>query len=139
MNYLHASILISILFMAGCSNIPVYEKAWHTMNIIDAGQTIHIAREPSCYKEVGFPTQHLIGSHPSETEVYITMAAFGLAYHYGSRWLDRQVNKREPGTQSQGNWIIGRAAFQGVMLIGKAGTIMNNADIELTPWGRGCP
>ena len=135
-------ILLAVLVLTGCSTfreMPVYEKAWHAMNVIDAGQTIHIAREPSCYREVGFPTQALIGSHPSETEVYLTMAAFGLAYHYTSRWLDRKIASKPSGTQAQGNWIIGRGIFQGVLLVGKGATILNNADIELTPWGTGCP
>jgi len=135
-------ILLFAAIASGCTTIrqmPIHEKAWHAMNVIDAGQTIHIAREPSCYREVGFPTHALIGSHPSETEVYVTMAAFGLAYHYTNRWLDRKIASKESGTQAQGNWVITRAVFNGVMLFGKGATIMNNADIELTPWGRGCP
>lgn len=137
--------LVSILTLISCSygcasfdEMHGYEVAWHTMNAIDAGQTIHIAREPSCYREVGFPTQALIGDHPSERDVYLTMAAYSLAFHYTNRWLDKKVASKEPGTQSQGNWVIARAVFNGVGLVTKFVTIMDNADIGLEPWGSGC-
>ncbi len=136
-------VLLALCVLTGCESMGGkpngYEYAWHAMNVVDAGQTIHIAREPTCYREVGFPTQALIGEHPSQSEVYLTMAAYGLFYHYTNRWLDNKVEAAPSGTQRQGNWVIARAVFNGAMILGKGATIMNNADIELSPWGRGCP
>jgi hypothetical protein len=132
-------LVCTMALCSGCGSMPLHEQAFHTMNVIDTGQTIHIAREPSCYREVGFPTAQLHGDHPSEGEVYATMAAYSLAYHYARKWLDRKVAESEPGSQEQGWWAVGRATLFGAVLIGKAATIANNADIELQPWGRVCP
>ncbi len=134
-------ICFAFATLTGCATweeMPLHEKAFHTMNVIDTGQTINIARRPDCFREVGFPTQQLIGSHPSETEVYLTSAAFGLAYHYGRKWFDRKVESAPAGSQEQGWWVIGRASLFGAILIGKGATIANNADIGLSPWGNGC-
>lgn len=134
-------ILLAVLYVQGCATwqeMPLHERAFHTMNIVDTGQTIHIAREPGCYREVGFPTRSLIGEHPSERDVYLTMAAYSLAYHYARKWLDAKVEAAPSGSQEQGWWYVGRAGLFGAILIGKAATIANNADIELSPWGSGC-
>ena len=129
--------------LAGCATweeMPPYEKAWQAMNVIDAGQTIHIAREPSCYREVGFPTQTLIGEHPSQSEVYATMAAYALAYHWTTKWLDRKVERAfERQSDTRGIWYSLRVAFHGGMIISKGATIVNNQSIGLDPWGSGCP
>lgn len=126
-----------ILICTGCSNIPVHENAFHALNIIDTGQTINVARRPDCFREVG-TLRYVTGSTPSQSEVYLTLAAVSLAYHYTNRWLDKKIESKESGTQAQGNWIITRAVFNGVAIVGKFVTVMNNADIGSEPWGGGC-
>lgn len=133
--------LCLLALLQGCSTwqeMPLHEKTFHVMNAVDYGQTVNIARRPDCFREVGFPTKQMWGSHPSETEVALSSAAFSLAYHYGRKWFDRKVESHPQGSQKRGLWGVGRATFFGAVLIGKGATIANNADIGLTPFGSGC-
>ena len=62
-------LLIAIFCLAGCESMGGkpngYEYAWHAMNIVDMGQTIHVAREPGCYREADWLTKRIIGEHRS--------------------------------------------------------------------------
>lgn len=131
------NVIFACLALSGCSNIPVYENAYHVMNVIDMGQTVHITRAQDCFREVG-TLSYITGQNPSHLEAVAYSAAFSVAYHYTNRWLESKIASKEPGTQAQGNWVIAHAVFNGVTLVTKFGTIMNNADIGLEPWGRGC-
>ena len=124
------AITMVILF-SGCTGngerLPMREYAFHTLNLIDAGQTMHVARSPECWRESGVPTKYILGDHPNQSEVLPLFLVYSAVYHYANRWLDKRPKYR---------------TFQriyNVSMIGaKAWTVYNNNAKGLDPWGRGC-
>jgi hypothetical protein len=127
----------------GCSGLGgkpnSYEYAFHALNAVDMGQTINIAKRPDCWREVGFPTEYLVGNHPSESEVYATILLYSVGYHYANRWLDKKVDKAfATDDPNRGIWYVGRAVFNVGWIFAKADTVIDNHDQGLRPWGDGC-
>jgi len=119
---------LTVVFAAtvtGCASMPSAEVAWHTLNAVDAAQTINIARAPSCYHERSFPTRQIIGRHPDVGEVALIMAGYSVAYHFASRWV---ADKPRPV----------QFLFHGVAIATKLRTIERNHGLGLRPFGSGC-
>lgn len=115
------------------------ELTWQVLNVIDAGQTINIARRPDCFREVGFPTQALIGEHPSESKVYATMALYSVAFHYASKWLENKDTRNYQGDYNS-PWHVARVTFNIILISSKLYTVVNNYNVGVKPWsGGGCP
>jgi len=115
--------LIVAALLSGCST-PRYQQTWQAMNFIDYGQTMAIAKSPRCHAEGSEPTRTLIGEHPSETQVTVMFAAYALAYHYGSKWLDRKAERGD-------SWKAIRTVTQVGLLSSKAYNIARNHDHSL--------
>lgn len=161
---MRASLLIAAVgLLAGCSVLPtnrasgIAEGAWQAMNVIDTGQTMHIAKsrrtdaqmaawaardftaERYCYEEANFLTRAVIGKHPSSGEA----AAMGLAWAWGharvTSWLDDRTERAfDRESPSRGAWYVGRIAWHGVSLVTKAWQINRNNNIGLKPFASGC-
>jgi hypothetical protein len=57
----------------------------------DFATTVSIARQSRCYREVGFPTAQIIGSHPSVGAVEGWWAVQATSHYMISQWLDREI------------------------------------------------
>jgi hypothetical protein len=144
-------ILFVIFSLSGCSmlmpiehqdrkNIHVSkaEAVWQAMHVIDMGQTLHIAKEPTCYREANPLTVSLIGEHPSEKEVIAVGILYAALYRWGSEFLERKDTLNENGNHHT-PWVIAKYAFHTVGILTKGYTIANNHSIGLKPFGSGCP
>lgn len=117
---------------SGCSTMSTYERTWQTMHLIDYGQTLHIARSPSCFREVNFMTKRLVGEHPSESEVALVTAGYALA-HYGiNRWLEAKAE-----TTGGRGWHGVLRFFQATTLLSKLHTVARNHSLGLRPFADG--
>lgn len=89
-------ILSAALLIQGCETFqhPAQrnaEIAWQAINLIDAGQTVTIARRPFSYSESGLA--HLaIGRQPTERKTEEFFAISALAHYAISDWLARQAD-----------------------------------------------
>jgi hypothetical protein len=131
--------------VAGCSSLAPLEPrtrpleaGWQVLHAVDMAQTVHIAREPGCYYERGFPTRQVLGSQPSEAGVI----AFGIASAYAHRYLSGVLDERVQNARNTGQhvrtWETVRAASHMVALGIKINAVANNHAIGLRPFGRGC-
>lgn len=89
-------VAVSALALCACSLTPSEraQATWHTLNLIDMGQTDHLARAPDCYSEGNPITKALIGEHPQRAEAAAVGIAYAAGYHFVSRWLDEKVEER---------------------------------------------
>lgn len=131
------------------------EYTWQALNVIDYGQTMHLANsertdaqmaewerrnytvERSCYQESNFLTKALIGEHPSEASVALSSIAFALAHYYVSAWLESKDTLNEAGAHNS-PWVLANWAWHGVGLATKAFTVASNHSIGLRVGGKGC-
>lgn len=124
-----SSALLVAISLSGCSSLSTYERSWQTMNALDWSQTMHIAREPTCYREVG--SAELIGEHPSEGEV----AALAAAYSLGHLWINRELEAR---AERNAVWHWTWRFFQASSFLITSRNVANNHRIGLRPFGSGC-
>jgi hypothetical protein len=103
------------------------EAAWQTVNVVDTGQTITIAREPATWHERDPIGKIAFTTHPSEGRVYAVMAGFAITHYAVTRWLDEE----DPG---RGPWHIASKAWQGITLAWKVGDVANNAALGIGLW-----
>jgi hypothetical protein len=121
-----AALLVTVLLaLGGCASEMSRgtlraEATWQALNVIDTGQTITTARNPTRFAEDSFPTQLLIGAHPTSRDVYVTMAAFAVV-HYGVTWL---LDSRDDGNSKV--WHTANIAWQALTLGDKAYNVVNN-------------
>ncbi len=118
-----------ILLTTGCTTTQsnMLERAWQTSNLVDMGQTLHIARSPECYYEKNPVTKNIIGRHPSEGEAIAVM----LAYAWVHRTVTDQLRERNAPKWVLGMWQVGT-------LIHSVHTVIENDRIGLEPFGAGC-
>ena len=126
--------LLLSLALCGCATTRGNaELTWQAMNVVDLGQTLHIANGVDCYHERNPLTRTLIGRHPSEGAVIGVMVGYS-ALHFGvSKFLEHQTK-----TTGRQFWKVMEGAWHVVSLTTKANTVKDNHDIGLTPFGRGC-
>lgn len=149
-----------VVLLSGCAanrGSMSAQVAWQAMNVVDMGQTVHIARSKRtdkqmaawfnqgmtanryCFEEVNPLTRALIGKHPSEAEVIGSSLLWAAGHALVSRWLDRRTDAAfASDSPNRGAWYVGRIAFHGVMLGSKAWQIGHNNSIGLKPFGQGC-
>ncbi len=121
-----AAIILVLVSLQGCAaynNMSPSEKAWQALNVVDAMQTLDVARNPRCYKEGNALTSAVIGEHPSEAEVVGFMVAGAVVHYQISRYMER---KDAP------MWL--QKGFKYVSLGGKAITVGNNYSRGLHAW-----
>lgn len=116
------SILLLVLFLSGCGTLSqetkIEESVWQTGNVIDATQTMTFLKQPNCFEESGehiFPgEQPVFGHHPSDTQVGLYTAAFGML-HLGITNLLEHINANPwiIRTWEVGS-IVGMGSFQAV-------------------------
>ncbi len=98
--------------------------------MIDAGQTPTIARRPDLWHETNPVTRSLIGTHPSEGNVYACMAAYAVIHVGVSMWLDAN----DPGA---GPWHVASVAWSYATITDKGFAVGRNAWIGIEPWAAG--
>lgn len=118
-------IILLTLALSGCASdmsrgTLASETAWQALNIIDAGQTVTTARNPTRFAEARLPTRLIIGDHPSEGGVYATMAAYGVI-HYAVTWL---LDSRDDGNSKL--WHVANVAWQSLTLVDKTYDVVGN-------------
>ena len=119
-----ALALVAAALLGGCAGAPIrYEAAWQALHLVDLGQTVHIARTPSCYYEAMPVTRDLIGRHPSSGEAVLLMLAYSGLHWY----LDERL---------EGPW---RTGFRVATMAITVRNVVHNAGIGLRPFGAGCP
>jgi|HubBroStandDraft_5_1064220.scaffolds.fasta_scaffold01988_3 hypothetical protein len=98
----------------------------------DFATTVSIARQSRCYREVGFPTAQIIGSHPSVGAVEGWWAVQATSHYMISQWLDREIE----ATDSQW-WRGTRVAWQTLTLGYSSYNVAHNISIGLRPFSSG--
>lgn len=129
-----ALLLGALANLTACmSTTAMYsEAAWQTLNVVDVGQTVTIARQPTVWRELGFDTRNVIGAHPSTKAVYEYMVSAALAHGAVTFLLDRA----DPGS---GPWHTASLLWQGSTLGAKGYYVANNFSIGIDPWEGGPP
>jgi hypothetical protein len=118
--------------------------AFHVLNAIDAGQTIHIADSQHCgtvlaYREVNTMTKRLIGERPSSGSAAAISLAYSVAYHYTARWLQRRTEAAfATNSPRRGLWYTTTVTFHVVGLGAKLVTVVNNHSIGLRVGSSAC-
>lgn len=152
--FMAAVLLVAILMASGCAslgpernltpqqqereNFMLAEAAWQGLNVIDTAQTVHLAREPACYREVNPMTKAVIGEHPSEAKAVAIGVIYGWGHKRISDWLERKDHVNEFG-EHDSPWVIAKVSWHAIGLVTKAVTVANNHRIGLRPFGGGCP
>jgi hypothetical protein len=103
------------------------ETAWQGLNIVDAGQTVAISRNPGAYEEGDAGTVCLIGRHPTARGVYVTMVGYAIAHAGVTAFLD----EHDPG---MGAWHLASVAWQAGTLGAKAAVVLDNRHLQIDPW-----
>jgi hypothetical protein len=70
----------SVPFKPLKTDVAVVEALWQAENVIDLDQTLHIARDPAHYSEVGTMSP-ITGPHPTVRQVWLFSALFGLGHY----------------------------------------------------------
>ena len=91
------------LLLSGCSS-----QGWMALHVADTAQTLQFQHYP-CIHE----TNPVMGRHPSDTTVILSMAAFAVGYVLVSDWIERNAPRYSP-------------YWHGLMIAGKAAVILNN-------------
>lgn len=92
---------------------------------IDMSQTIHMAREPICWKEANVYTRYLIGEHPTEKAVAAVMISYA-TIQWAAAYKIFEVSK------------AAYYAFQAASVMPSALVVYRNHQLGLRPFGRGC-
>ena len=110
------TLLASLLILSGCENFHRNsEIAWQAMHVLDAAQTVQIAKNTPCRRESNPFTQMLIGEYPEESNVYKWWAGTAIVHYVFHKWLDKKAEK-----------INLDIAIRGVDLAHKFNTVHNN-------------
>ena len=72
-------IVLLCLLLTGCST-----QGWMALHAADTAQTLQFKHYP-CIAE----QNPVMGSHPSDSTVMLSMAAFAVAYVFASDWIER--------------------------------------------------
>lgn len=115
----------------GCATMSTADKAeitWQTLNVVDAGQTVTIARNPNSYYEQR--AAFAIGRQPSEKSVYAFMAGYAVVHYAVYRWLDYE-DSEHPG----GHWGQALGAWEAVTIAEKGYNVGSNTSVGLALWG----
>lgn len=122
--------LVMFLLLCGCAGLrpqtAATEAAWQALNVVDAGQTVTIGRQPSTYRETWAPDT--LGREPQSARVYAVMGAYAIAHFAITSLLD----DKDPG---YGSWHVLSLVWQSVTLVSKGYNVGHNYSVGLRPWG----
>jgi hypothetical protein len=95
MKYMERSLILGLLLCSGCTALESREsQAWLALHAVDTAQTLRIADDPRCFHEGNSVTRSMIGSHPSDGEVF-AWSVGSAALHLGvTEWLLRTDHPR---------------------------------------------
>ena len=117
----------------GCTTVRGNaELAWQTLNVVDAGQTQHIASAPACYQEADPLSVLLMGKHPSNGEAAGVFVLYAAGHLVVSKALEK---KAESGSRS---WKAAEIAWHVLSLVTKTAYVAHNHKLGLRPFGKGC-
>lgn len=124
-----AMILILVLLcFGGCASwtpeTRAEETVYQTLHVVDAAQTLEIARHP-CYREA--ESRWLLGAHPSQGRVLGAMAATGAAHALVTDMLE--AHDASPTT---------KRIWQFVTIGAQAEAVGNNISIGIRVGGTRC-
>jgi len=109
-----------------------FEAAYQVSNAFDFATTVNTARRPDCYHEAGFPTEQIIGRHPSSSSVEAYWAVSSAVHYTVSRWLDREVDATDSDV-----WRAARWTWHVLTIAASVKADVNNYRIGLRPFGTG--
>ena len=110
-----ASSLLPLLLLCSCSMTKT-DVMFHTVNALDAYQTIRIGKVHPCLHEATFPTQQVLGEAPEAKETIIYFALVSAGY----QWLVNRYSDRD--------WI---KPFQYLARSSKSASVINNQILYL--------
>ena len=136
--------LLSLCVLSGCATLreptqtpdhfpsAALEGVYQVANALDYSTTVNVARRPDCYRESAFPTEQILGEHPSVAGVEVYWAASSVAHYAISRWLDREVD-----TTDSDAWRVARMVWHVATIGVSVRADINNYRIGLRPFGAG--
>lgn len=107
------------------------ETIYQSLLVLDASQTVNLARRPDCYYERGL-FREIGGEHPSEGGVALSWAVVSTTHSIVSGFLSRQAD------DSDGKgWRFMYNAWQAVTIADRVRGVYNNHQNGLRPFGSG--
>jgi hypothetical protein len=132
----YVPVALASLALGGCATLTIDESsvpteiAYQTLNAADFAQTVTGARNPTRYEEVAWPTNKVIGHHPSPAGAEAFGAAWGLGHYLVTGWLDREAD-----ATGQPAWQVARWAWNLGTLFATGQNVVRNHKIGLTLFG----
>jgi hypothetical protein len=127
-------ILLIVSQLIGCNTIRGNtELVWQAGNIVDLGQTIHMASAPKCFKEINPVTRTIIGEHPSTGEV----VGIFIVYGAGHALISKAIQERVEETNKK-SWKALEVIWHALSLGTKGNTIKDNHAEGLRPFSDEC-
>lgn len=97
-NFILKALLLALVSLNyGCAQMTEFqstEAAWQVAHLVDIGQTVAIANNPDCYYERMTDTQALIGTHPSESDVYKWGIGVAVFHFFKMKLIDKFANDK---------------------------------------------
>lgn len=78
-------------FSAMSAETNTEEATWQALNVVDTLQTVQIARNPTCYEEVG-TLRMFTGPHPSVKGAVLGGIGFSIAHYVAARAIENLVD-----------------------------------------------
>ena len=135
-----ALLLALTVWLAGCGTfrhigdrpgVALAEASWQAVHAVDFSQTVAIARCPDHYEERGFPTEWVIGEHPSESAVAASWAGFAVLHAAVTGYLAARADRGPL-------WLWALYGWEALTLTESAATVAHNASIGLGPFSSRC-
>lgn len=121
-------IALTIVTLGGCALSPearYTEATWQTLNVIDTGQTVTIARQPDRYIETNIAD---FGGHPTENHVVAVMVAEAVV-HFG---ITAALDHLDDG---HNGWHTVAMIWQAWSIATKANCVVGNVSQGIDLWG----
>lgn len=124
-----ATAVLMTVALSGCmsEHARYTEAAWQTLNVVDTGETITIARNLDCTHEDGYLIRGLIGPRPSERDVYLAMGVLAVVHYGVTALLDNQDDGAGP-------WHVANMVWQYGSIIDKGYSVTRNEIYGIHPW-----
>jgi len=103
----------------------IQEAVWQAMNVVDMLQTIEIAKNPTCYQEVGTLSM-LYGNRISKKDAVIGSAIFGVLHYAATRGIESLIDRNPDYRVLQRVWQYTGYGWKGH-------TLYKNHEIGLRP------
>lgn len=117
--------LLASLSLTACADVRLGMGVYQATSVVDMTQTIHMAREPMCWKEANVYTRYLVGEHPTEKAVVAVMLSYA-TIQWIAAYKIFEVSK------------VAYYAFQAASIYPSVRVIHRNHQLGLRPFGTGC-